>query len=187
MIATIYSIGYSVREDQQRLVEIMNADPRTIIIDTRKEPSSKVPGYDEKHRHELSQRWGKRYQWLGMTLGNVNYKPEDRSKGIQLVDEKAGIRTLINGLKYDHSLILLCGCQDACTCHRTYIARKLITALLKSDIPFDVSRNVVLGLLGKATNEKFLDLAKKEQEALTNNDLLEAEGYRLQALETLVV
>lgn len=185
MIATIYSIGYSIREDQQRLIEIMNADPRAIIIDTRKSPVSRIEGWNES---ELRKAWGKRYQWLGMTLGNVNYKPEDRAKGIQLVDEEAGIRTLINGLKYDHSLVLLCGCQDACTCHRTCIARKLIAALLENGtIPFDVDKAVIQGLVNVKNVNVFRSFAYQEEAALENNDVLTAEGYRLQAFETLVV
>lgn len=184
MIATIYSLGYSVREDQQRLVEIMNAEPRAIIIDTRKSPVSRIEGWNES---ELRAAWGKRYQWLGMTLGNLNYKPEDRSKGIKLVDEEAGIRTLIQGLKYDHSLILLCGCSNACTCHRTYIARKLIAELLKDGaVPFDVSRGTVLSLLTGSEDIHFDILVQNENIALEAGDTLTAEGYRLQALEILV-
>lgn len=183
MIATIYSIGYSIREDQQRLIEIMNADPRAIIIDTRKSPVSRIEGWNES---ELRKAWHNRYQWLGMTLGNVNYKPEDRSKGIQLVDEETGIRTLINGLKYDHSIILLCGCQDACTCHRTYIAKALIRALRGQPIPWDVDEAALKAMITEDNRSAFMEIAFQERAARDSGDELEAEGLRLQALELLV-
>lgn len=183
MIATIYSLGYSVCEDQQRLVEIMNAEPRAIIIDTRMSPVSRIEGWNES---ELRAAWHNRYQWLGMTLGNLNYKPEDRSKGIKLVDEEAGIHTLIQGLKYDHSIILLCGCSNACTCHRTYIAKALIRALRGQHIPWDVDEAVLKAMITDSNRSAFLEIAIQERAARDSGDDLEAEGLRLQALELLV-
>jgi hypothetical protein len=186
MIPTIYSIGYAVKEDREYLEELMK-QPDIVLIDIRKEPSSQMAGFDERHRHELSQKYGKKYRWLGNMLGNLNYRPKDRTKGFRLVNEEAGISKLIQGLKYGHSIVLLCGCSKAHTCHRTYIARKLIAKLLNGDTAFDVSKSVIKSLLNDKVRDVFMSLAKEEQFALDRGELLDAEGYRLQALELLTL
>lgn len=117
----IYSKSYTAQE--QDILDLLAQNKKTLLVDTRKSPYSKRPGWNQA---DLEKRLKEQYFWRGDTLGNLNYLPKDRHKGIELIDEETGIERLCTALKKGYNLILLCGCPAAKTCHRTYIAKRLL-------------------------------------------------------------
>lgn len=122
---TVYHAGYADQGAEiHRLMELL---PDLIMIDVRKSPRSYKP---EWGGFMLSERYNKdkqhkRYWQEGNTLGNINYLPQDRWKGHQLVDEKTGMRRLAGALRNGHDLLLICQCPKDSGCHRGTIIKQL--------------------------------------------------------------
>lgn len=66
---------------------------------------------------DLAGRYRRQYRWLRQ-LGNENYK----GGAIVLNDAKAGVDHVCDLLRLGCTVILLCGCKDPATCHRTHAA-----------------------------------------------------------------
>jgi hypothetical protein len=109
---TIYSISYSKRQpaELKAIAEGLNA----VILDVRGLPASRRPGFGRAHLEKLL---GRRYRWVGDSLGN---RPD---KGITV--KQSGIRAL---LKATEPGILMCQCPIPALCHRhIFIARPLLS------------------------------------------------------------
>ncbi len=127
---SLATIGYAASYAQSDLDDVLVANARACIIDTRRTPWcswSKV-----WTRPALEQRYKKRYRYAGTVLGNSNYdKP---NAPIQLANEAVGIPWIVRGVEQGVTLILLCGCADYARCHRKVIYDK-VKAVLGDRLP----------------------------------------------------
>jgi uncharacterized protein (DUF488 family) len=123
---TIVSFGYANPGSYSRLYRLM-AIKSTFIADIRLAPQSKYhPFFNQS---SLKTRFGRNYIHIP-ELGNLNYKPEDREKGVKLRDSERGLARLIRGLEQGYTLVLLCACRNYEQCHR-----KTVIELLQSIRP----------------------------------------------------
>ena len=124
-LGTLHSIGYADRNEAARVERIMR-NPRALLIDIRYSPRSRW--YPAWNRKQLSTRYGERYIWE-QRLGNVNY--QHRECGIQLADgHQDAIRMAASHLAHGTSLVLLCACKHAHTCHRSIVAKLIQDAMI---------------------------------------------------------
>lgn len=72
----------------------------------------------------LMEHFGKRYTHAP-PLGNVNYKGDGP---IMIADLGRGLPIVVQ-LMEKHTVILMCGCPNAVTCHRRVVARQLAKSL----------------------------------------------------------
>lgn len=113
----VYPIGYSVPGAQERINELLG-NPKALLIDTRIKPTS----WNEDWRKEaLEQKYGERYKWAGKYLGNSALG----TGRIAIAEPQIGIPGLINYLREQQDLILLCQCKAFDTCHMSVICTML--------------------------------------------------------------
>jgi len=121
---TIYTLGYSQAKAAATLERLMR-QPRTLLLDVRYQPISRWNA--QWNRAELTARYGEQYRWE-RRLGNMHYWSRDR--GIQLpAGSQDAVREAANLVCAGTSLVLLCCCGDARTCHRSLIAKLIQDAL----------------------------------------------------------
>jgi hypothetical protein len=117
----VYPIGYS---RNGAFVDQLMQDKNVLLIDTRKSPNSKVPGFS---RSELEKAYGRRYRFAGQYLGNINHWKDNAP--IEIANLTEGIKGLLYYLNKGHDLILLCGCPEykyeADECHLKTIINAL--------------------------------------------------------------
>ncbi|BDI33452.1 hypothetical protein CCAX7_55030 [Capsulimonas corticalis] len=120
MTPTVYTMGYEGRKPADLLMIAERLD--ATIVDIRYRAWSAHPQW----RHgALREFLGDRYARC-VQLGNKRYREPanaDGSRQIELVDAAAGAQYV---LEHPHSVILMCGCRNAETCHRSNVARLLI-------------------------------------------------------------
>lgn len=117
----IYPLGYS---NQGHLVEQIMVNSKTLIVDTRYSPNSKMPQWTGA---ALKTKYSARYRWAGKYLGNVNHW---NGGPMVLANPVVGIKGLVMYLREGYDLILVCGCSDYQSCHR-----RLIVELLRGVMP----------------------------------------------------
>lgn len=108
----IYTLGYarwSVDEVGHTL-ETLDA----ALVDVRYNPSTSKPGFS---RNELQARFPDRYLHVA-AFGNVNYK----GGPIQLADPERGLQR-VEAL--NDRPVLMCGCRDPKSCHRSVVAERI--------------------------------------------------------------
>lgn len=110
----VIEFGYA-GAGEERLHQLMQ-DEKAVLVDIRLSPRSRWQ--PQFNRSALAAAYPGAYLWLGDTLGNLNYKPEDREKGIKLAHPETGIARLITGMRKGFTLIIMCACRDFATCHR---------------------------------------------------------------------
>src|SRR2546430_231941 len=120
VILKVYPAGYS---RHGALIEQLMQDPKTLLIDTRYSPNSKMPQWTGS---ALKAKYGDRYRFAGKFLGNVNYK----GGPMTLANPARGIEGLVMYLNEGYDLILLCQCPEFSACHR-----RLIVDLLRGAMP----------------------------------------------------
>lgn len=118
----VYPCGYS--RDGALVHMLMERNPKMLLIDTRFNPRSRIPAWNAR---ALRARYGKRYRWAGLYLGNKNYK---HSGPIVLANPETGIRGLMMYLQEGHPCVLLCGCPEYNECHV-----QVIVDLLQAKLP----------------------------------------------------
>lgn len=91
---------------------------QAIVVDIRQNPTSKLPSWMKSNLEQELNDWYIHLQ----ELGNVAYG--DRKADIIINDMETGITKLLAILE-TNSTILLCGCLDPETCHRTTIAKEV--------------------------------------------------------------
>lgn len=121
MAGTLYTLGYTEPEAAEKLAQLM-ADPDMLLVDIRLYPNSRWAF--QWNKKALRNRYPGRYQWLGESLGNLNYKAKDREKGIQLAHPEWGKVVLLDRLSR-HDIVLLCACKNYETCHRKTVVELL--------------------------------------------------------------
>jgi len=115
----ICPLGYNARGADQALDRLMQ-DERVLLIDTRLKPWSVRP---EWRREAMEKKYGRRYRYAGVVLGNLNYNIPDSE--IELANWREGKRGLLLYLSEGYKLILLCGCREYSGCHRKRIVELL--------------------------------------------------------------
>ena len=123
-IGTIYTIGYAHPGAAANVAQLMRQE-HIILLDVRLSPRSRwQPTWN---RAALQTAYGARYRW-DKRLGNLNY--QQRELGIELADGHLdAAREAAVLLAGGTSLILLCACKDARTCHRTTVAKLIQDAV----------------------------------------------------------
>lgn len=125
MRGTIQTIGYTEPDAMQRIATFL-AREHTGLVDIRKKPASRwYPAFNKK---ALVEQFSLKYGHCP-ELGNLNYKLEDREKGIVLADPDEGIRRVMRLLENGVDVLLLCACKDYEHCHR-----KVVYELLQAEI-----------------------------------------------------
>ncbi len=107
----LYGFGYQGKNLMDLKAQLEDID--ATLIDVRYRPFSKNPTW---RKVNLQKSLGARYKHVE-ALGNVNYK----GGGILLADEERGIQAVLAELQ-SRSVVLMCVCPDAFTCHRALIA-----------------------------------------------------------------
>ena len=121
---TLYAFGYAHPETATRVARLMS-NPAMLLVDIRYSPRSRwLPQWN---RNALMHTYGARYVWE-QRLGNLNY--QHRECGIELAEgHEAAVREAAALLCEGTSLLLLCACKDARTCHRTLVAKLIQDAI----------------------------------------------------------
>jgi len=122
---TLYSAGY--RNLSLDAFCAFIAREGLVVADVRLRPYSILnPTWNQK---ALVQRLGDRYAWIP-ELGNLNYK----GGPIALQNEAGGLER-VRALLRDTSVVVLCVCPDAATCHRTVVINKLAAEAFVGSLP----------------------------------------------------
>jgi hypothetical protein len=87
-----------------------------VVFDIRYSPQSRNPAWSGR---QMARRMGNRYRHI-REFGNAYYH---EGGDILIVNYNAG---LIEVLRSNRPVILVCVCRDPSICHRTYIGRMLI-------------------------------------------------------------
>jgi uncharacterized protein (DUF488 family) len=121
---TLYTCGYAHPETAARVARLMS-NPAMLLVDIRYRPRSRwQPAWN---RNALAGIYGARYVW-DRRLGNLNY--QHRECGIALAEgHAAAVQEAAALLCAGTSLLLLCACKDARTCHRTLVAKYIQDAV----------------------------------------------------------
>ena len=98
MSAKVIPFGYG-RPGTMEQLEALMQDEHTALVDTRYSPRARRA---EWRQGVLQARYGKRYMWLGETLGNINFNNDGP---IQLAQPEQGLARLVNGLRAGWSLV----------------------------------------------------------------------------------
>lgn len=126
MVGKLIPFGYAFPGSSATLHGLMQ-DPNTYIVDIRKTPMSlRYPNFDGK---ALKAKYQKRYIPIP-ELGNLNYRLEDRHKGIEIDNPGAGIPRVIDGLTQGFNLIPICACKHYDGCHR-----RMVVEMVKERMP----------------------------------------------------
>jgi len=110
----IYTTGYYGH--QPEALKALAAALDATVVDIRFMPASRVPGW---RKQALQKLLGERYLWV-QAFGNIHYND---GQPIQIADMAAGVKALIRHGQRNY--ILLCGCRDAHTCHRSVVGEHL--------------------------------------------------------------
>jgi uncharacterized protein (DUF488 family) len=122
------TLGYMEEHAQERLDAFL-APPGAALLDIRTSPySRRMPAWSQAN---LVRAYPAHYMWVAQ-LGNVNYRPKDRKKGIELYDAAEGVAIVTRLLRSGHDCILLCACKDYQKCHRK-VVYELVMATLESE------------------------------------------------------
>jgi uncharacterized protein (DUF488 family) len=116
-IGTLYTIGYAHPTARPQIERLMQQE-QTILLDIRSSPYSRWALWKKQ---ALMHRYGQRYRWE-RRLGNLKYHHQERE--IELAEgHRQAVEHVASMLFQGTSLILLCACKDARTCHRTLVAK----------------------------------------------------------------
>jgi hypothetical protein len=113
----IFTVGYQAGwkpAGLQQAIDLLGAT----VLDIRLRPWSKV---EEWQQGQLEVALSSYVHVIA--LGNLNY----RGGPIKLKNERGGIARAVRVLEFG-PVILLCGCWNAETCHRTVVAERLARA-----------------------------------------------------------
>ncbi len=116
-IGTLSTIGYAHPAACPQIERLMQQE-RTMLLAIRSCPYSRWAWWKKPalmHRSGQRSRWERR-------LGNLNFHHQQR--GIELAEgRRQAVEQVTSMLFQGTSLILLCACKDARTCHRTLVAK----------------------------------------------------------------
>ena len=121
MIGKLIPFGYAAPGAEQRLGELMT-DPKAILVDIRWSPYSRFPQW---RKDVLMRQFGDyrldggRYRHMS-ALGNMNHAIGGQ---VRLANPAHGVDVLKQLLEEGHTVILMCACRYAITCHRSVVAK----------------------------------------------------------------
>lgn len=157
----LYPFGYSNLNAQQTLDALMTSDPDMWIVDIRLQAWSH---HEEWRGAALRQQWKGRYVHV-YQLGNLNYA---NNKPIELRDEQGGMMRLENILKH-RSVVLMCACKDADTCHRSIVVDLVRASMPDVEIVLDElqqeQRDVVVAVSQDFGLDRWVDEGQLPDEA----------------------
>ena len=122
---SLLTIGY-LEKDASSAIDAFLAAARTVLLDIRKRKQSRWR--PQFNKSALAGRYGAQYA-VCPDLGNLNYRPEDRYKGIALVNPDEGVRLVAHLLDSGVSVMLLCACRDYESCHRKTVYDLVMVSL----------------------------------------------------------
>lgn len=126
----IETIGYAASDAEKRIAEFLKQEGAA-LVDIRKMPRSRYYWkFNEQHLRGL---YPGQYIHIPQ-LGNVNYKPEDRAKGIQIADPEPGVKHVAYLLEQGHPIMLMCACKNYENCHRKVVYELVMAALKERDL-----------------------------------------------------
>lgn len=123
----ILTIGYTEENAQER-IDAFLANPQAALIDIRYQPYSRFrPAFN---KGALSSKYPNQYIWMP-EFGNINYKPENREKGISLANPGVGMERMKRLLSdvYEHPMMLMCACKHYERCHRKVVYELIMAAI----------------------------------------------------------
>jgi hypothetical protein len=121
VVRTIYHAGYMQEvgiKGRGYIEELMEDDAKCVLIDIRDNPYSRHAGWK---REELAAKYGKRYRWLGETLGNPNHG----GKGEMYLHKPEGLAVICGAINRGYKPIILCMCKEYEKCHRHLAVEQL--------------------------------------------------------------
>ena len=122
---SLYTLGYAAPDALQHVEQLM-ANPSMLLVDVRLLPRSRWwPHWTKK---ALRARWGTRYTHE-KCLGNLNYRDSTQPIVLCGPHPEHAIAAAAGLLRVGYSIVLLCACRDADTCHRTLVASLILQAL----------------------------------------------------------
>ena len=115
---TSYTLGYAHPDAMAQLDRLMR-DPQTCLVDIRSQLRSRLA--HQWSRSALVARYARRYVWE-RRLGTIH--DHHQEQGIKLAEGyHDAIHEAAALLCEGTSLVLLCACRDARTCHRSLVAK----------------------------------------------------------------
>jgi hypothetical protein len=131
-VSKVYPVGYSQYGAQKYIDELIEKDPKTLLIDTRLIPYS---WRTEWRKEELTKKYRDRYRWEGETLGNLGKD----SGYIRIANIDAGMNSIMGYFDKGHDLILLCQCTSYADCHVSSIVDRILQLLIVEVVRFGKS------------------------------------------------
>lgn len=129
---TIYTAGYGAGWSPAILVEVLD-QYAAMLLDIRMKPWSKTMAWQKP---SLQARLGTSRYLHVPALGNLNYAT---GGAIVLQSPAAGVR-IVGGQLELRNVLLLCGCREVASCHRTVAADLLHEALGAPIVHLEPSR-----------------------------------------------
>lgn len=130
-MSELLTIGYAEPGAQERIDAFLRENHTGALIDIRLSPRSRWhPAFT---RSVLASKYPEQYIWMP-EFGNLNYKPEDREKGIEIAAPETGLARilyLLNDPLCEHPLMLMCACKDYEQCHRKVVYELVMAELAK--------------------------------------------------------
>jgi len=120
----IQTLGYAQWTLAEVAAHVQDAD--ALLVDVRRQPYSSKPGF---RKPDLQDELGDRYLHVP-AFGNENFQDPDAPIEIQNIWR--GIHR-VRDLDLPETIVLLCGCADPQSCHRTVVAETLAD-VFKADI-----------------------------------------------------
>lgn len=108
----IYTLGYGNWTIDE--VDDLLRDGTAVLLDVRHAPYTTKPGFSKE---ELAERFGERYRHVP-AFGNVAYREER----IELANPERGLQIV---RAVEPPPILMCGCSNPRSCHRSVVATLL--------------------------------------------------------------
>lgn len=122
----ILTIGYTEENAQERIDAFLSNEDAA-LVDIRLQPRSRWQ--PQFNKAALEARYPAQYIHV-QKLGNLNYRPADRAKGIDLLDAQSGVSAIIYLLAQGYPVMLMCACKDYEHCHRK-VVYELLQARLR--------------------------------------------------------
>lgn len=129
-MSELLTIGYTEPNAQER-IDAFLAHPNTILVDIRFSARSRWAGHFGKGALEASYK--KQYIHVP-EFGNVNYRPENRDRGIELAWPDLGLKRIMPLLRSGHSVMLLCACKGYEKCHRKVVYDLVMAEMSKAEL-----------------------------------------------------
>jgi len=117
----VFTIGYGGRRFAD-FVALLQQNGISSVVDVRRFPRSKAPGYEKASLEAKLPQFGISYIWMGDTLGG--FRRGGYPKYMESDDYRDGISKLLE-LSEKRNLVIMCKERTDAGCHRRYIAETL--------------------------------------------------------------